>query len=198
MMIRPTLPMLLEHSVSRRNDESGAADEMSGTVVRPTSLVGVVIKLLDHAVEAVDNDRAVAKHYIARASALLQEDHSRASREHRGTMTTRARGGLASWQMRQVARHIDAALASTISTQDCAAIARLSISQFRRAFKVSFGVTLHKYIYQRRVEHAQEMMVMTDQPVCQIARRCGFADKSHFARVFRRLVGPNPAAWRRL
>jgi transcriptional regulator GlxA family with amidase domain len=48
------------------------------------------------------------------------------------------------------------------------------------------------------VERAQKMMVMTDQPVCQIARRCGFADQSHFARVFRRLVGPSPADWRRL
>ena len=90
MMIRPAPQMLLKHSVLCRNDESDAADEMSGTVVRPTSLVGVVIKLLDHATEAVDNDRAVAKHYIARASALLQEDHSRASREHRATMTTKS------------------------------------------------------------------------------------------------------------
>jgi AraC family transcriptional regulator len=59
-------------------------------------------------------------------------------------------------------------------------------------------VTFHRYIYQRRVERAQKMMVTTDQPVCQIARRCGFADQSHFARVFRRLVGPSPADWRRL
>ena len=60
------------------------------------------------------------------------------------------------------------------------------------------AMTFYRYVYQRRVERAQEMMVTTDQTLCQIARQCGFADKSHFARVFRRLVGPNPAAWRRL
>jgi AraC-like DNA-binding protein len=74
----------------------------------------------------------------------------------------------------------------------------LSTSHFRRAFKVSFGVTFYKYINRRRVERAQEMMVMTDQPLCQIARQCGFADQPHFTRVFRRLVGSSPAIWRRL
>jgi len=194
-MIGPAPQVLLQHSVSGRDE---MADSMSRTVSRPIPLVSVVIELLDRAAEAVDNDSAAAKHYIARASALLQKDHSRAIGESSGSMTRRARGGLAPWQMRQVAKHIEAALASPIGTQDCATIARLSVSQFRRAFKVSFGVTFHRYIYQRRVERAQKMMMMTDQPVCQIARRCGFADQSHFARVFRRLVGPSLADWRRL
>ena len=195
-MTGPAPQMLLHRAVSGRDDESEAAE--AETVSRPIPLVGVVIELLDRAAEAVDNDSATAMHYIARASALLQRDRDRVDHEQRGTMTTRARGGLAPWQVRQVARHIDAALASPISTQECATIARLGVSQFRRAFKVSFGLTFHRYIYQRRVERAQKMMVMTNQPVCQIARRCGFADQSHFARVFRRLVGPSPADWRRL
>jgi AraC-like DNA-binding protein len=41
------------------------------------------------------------------------------------------------------------------------------------------------------------MMVMTDRSLCEIAVRCGFADQSHFNRVFRRLVGPSPGDWRR-
>ena len=114
------------------------------------------------------------------------------------TTTTLARGGLTPWQVRQVNRHIDEALASTIRTDDCASAARLSTSHFRRAFKVTFGLTFFRYVNQRRIERAQEMMVMTDQPLCQIAEQCGFADQSHFTRVFRRVVGPSPALWRRL
>ena len=99
---------------------------------------------------------------------------------------TLARGGLTPWQVRQVNRHIDEALASTIRTDDCASAARLSNSHFRRAFKVTFGLTFFRYVNQRRIERAQELMVMTDQPLCQIAEQCGFADQSHFTRVFRR------------
>jgi AraC-like DNA-binding protein len=97
-----------------------------------------------------------------------------------------------------VTRHIDATMGSNIRTEDCATIARLSTSHFRRAFKASFGETFFAWLSRRRVERAQEMMVMTDQPLCRIARQCGFADQSHFTRVFRRLVGPSPGSWRRL
>jgi transcriptional regulator GlxA family with amidase domain len=172
-------------------DALGSAGAIPATLSHPIHLADVVVRLLDRAAEAVDNDSAAAKHWIARASSLLQD------RACRGT-TTHERGGLAPWQVRLVAKHIDSVLASAIKTHDCARIARLSTSHFRRAFKVSFGVSLHRYISQRRVERAQEMMVLTDQPVCQIARSCGFADPAHFTRVFRRLVGVGPANWRRL
>ena len=164
---------------------------------RPIPLANLVIKLLDSAAEVMDSDRAAAKAHIFRATALLQADQDRPDRDGRGTDAF-ARGGLTPWQVRQVSRHVDAAMATNISTDQCAALARLSTSHFRRAFKASFGETFGAYLSRRRVEHAQEMMVMTDQPLCRIARQCGFADQSHFTRVFRRMVGRSPGSWRRL
>ena len=191
---RPAPRFLLQHAFTGGAD---APDAIS-IPLRPIPLVGLVIELLDRAAEVVDSDRAEAKDCITRASSLLQRENSQADRERAGATPALARGGLTPWQVRQVNRHIDEALASTIRTDDCAAAARLSNSHFRRAFKVTFGLTFFRYINQRRIERAQEMMVMTDQPLCQIAEQCGFADQSHFTRVFRRLVGPSPALWRRL
>jgi AraC family transcriptional regulator len=191
---RPAPRFLLQHAFTGGAD---APDAIS-IPLRPIPLVGLVIELLDRAAEVVDSDRAEAKDCITRASSLLQRENSQADRDRGGAAPALARGGLTPWQVRQVNRHIDEALASTIRTDDCAAAARLSNSHFRRAFKVTFGLTFFRYINQRRIERAQEMMVMTDQPLCQIAEQCGFADQSHFTRVFRRLVGPSPALWRRL
>jgi AraC family transcriptional regulator len=191
---RPAPRILLQHAFTGRD---GAPDAI-GIPLRPIPLVGLVIELLDRAAEVVDSDRAEAKDCITRATSLLQRENSQADRDRGGAAPALARGGLTPWQVRQVNRHIDEALASTIRTDDCAAAARLSNSHFRRAFKVTFGLTFFRYINQRRIERAQEMMVMTDQPLCQIAEQCGFADQSHFTRVFRRLVGPSPALWRRL
>jgi AraC family transcriptional regulator len=148
----------------------------------------IVITLLDRATETLESDRAAAKDCIARASALLRADNDRGGP---------ARGGLAPWQVRLVTRHIDATLASTVRTQDCAKIARLSASHFSRAFKVSFGETFSHYVARRRTERAQEMMMLTDERLCQIALSCGFADQSHFTRVYHRQVGSSPASWRR-
>ena len=70
-------------------------------------------------------------------------------------------------------------------------------AQARRAFKETFGMTFHTYVSRRRVERAKEMMVTTDQPLTAIASRCGFADQSHFGRVFRRERNLTPMAYRR-
>jgi AraC-like DNA-binding protein len=157
--------------------------------------VSLVLKLLDCAAEMVD-DRPAAKHCIAQAVALLRND--KANLSSCGSVPTLARGGLAAWQVRRVTEHIDAALSLNIRVGDCASIARLSRSHFRRAFKVSFGMAFSDYLSHRRIERSQEMLMMTDEPLCYVARCCGFADQSHFSRVFRRFVGSSPGVWRRV
>jgi len=53
------------------------------------------------------------------------------------------------------------------------------------------------YIQRRRVVRAQQMMLLSDQPLSQIAVACGFADQAHYCRVFRDIIGLSPNAWRR-
>jgi AraC family transcriptional regulator len=108
-----------------------------------------------------------------------------------------AAGGLAPWQIRRIATHIEARLHTTITTDELAAIARLSSFHFARAFKRSFGDSPHRYVLRRRTERAQGLMLSTDAPLGQIALDCGLADQSHLTRLFQKLVGESPAAWRR-
>ena len=41
-------------------------------------------------------------------------------------------------------------------------------------------------------------MLNSDQPLSEIALNAGFADQSHFTRVFSRMVKTSPAAWKRV
>jgi AraC-like DNA-binding protein len=50
---------------------------------------------------------------------------------------------------------------------------------------------------QRSIEKAQRLMLLTDDPLAQIALDCGLADQAHLSRWFRRLIGVSPAAWRK-
>jgi AraC family transcriptional regulator len=157
----------------------------------------LAIRLLDAAADVMKRDPEAAMTYIARATDLLRADLG-ASYHQADEVTRRpARGGLAAWQMRRVSAHIDTAMGSTIRLRDCAKIAQLSDSHFARAFGISFGETFARYVITRRIERVQEMMLLTNDPLSQLAVACGFADQAHLSRVFRSRVGQPPAAWRR-
>jgi AraC-like DNA-binding protein len=107
------------------------------------------------------------------------------------------RGGLSLWRMRKACDFIDANLSSTLRISDLASNANLSHAHFTRAFNRSFGESPHAYIVRMRVQRAQTMLLTSVAPLQQIALDCGFSDQSHLSRLFTRLVGETPGAWRR-
>jgi transcriptional regulator GlxA family with amidase domain len=48
-----------------------------------------------------------------------------------------------------------------------------------------------------RIRRARELMLATDRSLAEIALETGFSDQPHFTRVFSRLIGAGPGAWRR-
>jgi transcriptional regulator GlxA family with amidase domain len=107
------------------------------------------------------------------------------------------RGGLASWQLKRVNDYIEANLGSTIRAADLARVAQQSVSYFSRAFRRSVGYTPHAYVMRQRMRRAQDIMLSSEHPLSRVALECGMSDQAHFSRVFRKLVGTNPWAWRR-
>lgn len=106
-------------------------------------------------------------------------------------------GGLSSWQLRRALALIDAHLDANIRIADLAGPCGLSGNYFVQAFKHSTGMTPHRWLQHRRVEKAKELLNRRDLPPVDIALSCGFANQSHFTRVFRAIVGCPPGEWRR-
>lgn len=106
-------------------------------------------------------------------------------------------GGLAPWQVKKVKQYIDERISHGIPLDELAEQVRLSTSYFSAAFKSTFGVPPHNYVVFCRVEHAKQRMLTSNAPLCEIALDCGLADQSHLSRVFRRVTGTTPSAWRR-
>ena len=65
-----------------------------------------------------------------------------------------------------------------------------------REFRRHYSCTVGQYIRRLRTEYACQMMLNPDISLGEIASAAGFADQSHFARLFKRLVGMPPAAFR--
>ena len=106
-------------------------------------------------------------------------------------------GVLAPWQVRRAKELIAANLSRELSLGEIANECRLSIAHFSRAFKASTGMTQHRWLQSCRVRHAEGLLRNSELPLAEIALQCGFADQSHFTRVFTRIAGDTPGAWRR-
>ncbi len=64
-------------------------------------------------------------------------------------------------------------------------------------FRRHIGCTIGEYLRNCRVEYARRRLSNSDTSLATIALEAGFADQSHFNRVFRRLTGFTPAQYRR-
>ncbi len=151
--------------------------------------------LLATATIALDTDRRAAKSCIQRAASLLGIDLSLGADRAAGRSCLQ--GGLAPWQARRIRSYIEDKLDSSIRSTDLAGAVLLSTSHFFRAFRKTFGEPPLAYIRKRRIRRAQELMLTSRLPLSQVAFECGMCDQAHFCRVFRRIVGINPNAWRR-
>jgi AraC family transcriptional regulator len=107
-------------------------------------------------------------------------------------------GSLAAWQVKCMRLHIGMNLEATLQASELAAVARLSVSYFSRAFRVSFGQPPHAYVMSRRIEKAKRL-ILSNEPMslAQVALSCGLSDQAHLSRMFRNLVGESPSGWRR-
>ncbi|MEP7313374.1 MAG: AraC family transcriptional regulator [Pseudomonadota bacterium] len=107
------------------------------------------------------------------------------------------RGGLAPWQIRCATEFMIARLGDDMSLSEPAGACGLSMSYFSRAFKKSMGTPPHRWLLLQRVLHAKSLLRDADRSLADIASACGFADQSHFTRVFTGIVGASPGAWRK-
>lgn len=56
--------------------------------------------------------------------------------------------------------------------------------------------TLHQYLLNHRFDQALSLLMMTDLPLFEVAARSGFADVSHFSKLFRKRMGQSPGKFR--
>jgi len=106
------------------------------------------------------------------------------------------RGALAVWQERRAKEFIEAHLTENISLADLARECSLSVAQFARAFKRATGMAPYQFLIVRRIERARNLLLYTGLPLAEVAACSGFADQSHFTKVFRRLAGTSPGNFR--
>lgn len=97
----------------------------------------------------------------------------------------------------QTLQYIGAHYAEPIKVKELASMSHISETHFRRIFSSYMNMSPLEYINQVRIRMACEHLKRTDEPIAEIAVKCGFSTNSTFNRNFKQLLGVTPMEWRK-
>lgn len=96
--------------------------------------------------------------------------------------------------VQRVLQHIEQHLGQPLTLAELAELAGLSVWRFATVFRQQVGVSPHRYICRRRVEHAQAL-IRDGVPAATAASEAGFYDQSHLSRHFKSICGMTPGQY---
>lgn len=97
------------------------------------------------------------------------------------------------WTARRV---IDERFAEPLTVEEIAQAAGISPYHFIRLFRRAFGCTPGRYLRERRLTRARQLLASSDLPVTEVCFAVGFESLGSFCTLFRRSHGDTPAAYR--
>lgn len=131
------------------------------------------------------------------ATDALEGERDEANRAEGGEPLAREGGGLPAGRVRKVQRYIEMHLDDSLTLGRLAAAADMSKYHFSRLFRESVGMPPYRYVLNRRVVRAKQLLWDTDLPIAQIALQTGFSNQSHFGEAFRKLTRESPSEFRK-
>lgn len=99
--------------------------------------------------------------------------------------------------LRRARDHADRHFAEPIGLDELAAVAVMSKFHFHRLFTATYGRTPARYLSERRIERAQDLLRCTNLTVTEVCMAVGFASLGSFSGRFRELVGETPSEFQR-
>jgi AraC family transcriptional regulator len=106
------------------------------------------------------------------------------------------RGGMPTIRLNRTLEFINQNLTRDLRLWELAQIAGMSPNYFCELFKASTGLPPYKYILKCRIERAKQYLRDPRISLACAGAAAGFADQSHFTKVFRRMVGVTPMKFR--
>lgn len=97
---------------------------------------------------------------------------------------------------KKILSYINSNYCSDISVQSLASKFSVNPNYISQLFRREKGETFTEYLTKLRMEKARNMLKTTGMPVYEVADGVGYRDYFHFAKVFKRMTGKTPKAYR--
>lgn len=91
-----------------------------------------------------------------------------------------------------IAQHIN----ENIQIETLADIMHVSKIYFTSLFSQTFNISPMKYILEKRIFLAQELLMTSSLSVREIAEKLGYSNEYYFSTSFKRILGISPSKWR--
>jgi len=101
------------------------------------------------------------------------------------------------WRLNKVSEYVSAHMGEDITLDKMAAVANLSRRHFARCFTLEIGQTPYRWLLERRLDRAKDLLTSTDDTLSDISVACGFSSQSHLTTLLRKRTGLTPSAWRK-
>ena len=184
----PFVPSLLRQAkdVQMVVDRAWVEDRGVWTCDSPTLASEVALDMLR---QTVVGDLALAAAPVVLHTGERQSAAVRAARSGQTVITSAG-------SLERARQWLETHVSEPYSLQDTARAAATSPRSLLRWFSKVYGQSPLDYLHGLRVAHARVMLETTYIGVEQIAHMCGYQDLGTFRRVFSRLAGDMPAAYR--
>ncbi|MCQ6559831.1 helix-turn-helix domain-containing protein [Paenibacillus mendelii] len=99
--------------------------------------------------------------------------------------------------MQHLLADMDNQLESNLSLASLSRHANVTPAHFSRVFKQLTGMNVTEYVTTKRIIRAKELLIESDDSIAIVAERCGFESLPHFHRMFKKIAGLTPAAYKK-
>jgi AraC-like DNA-binding protein len=114
----------------------------------------------------------------------------------RHVMLAESRPAVSARAFERVLEYIEANLAEPLRLADLAGEAKCSPRRLSRAFRERLGVLPHRYVQERRVRRAIDLIDAGNLSLAHVAAEVGFADQSQMTKIFHHVTGMTPGRMR--
>lgn len=100
--------------------------------------------------------------------------------------------------LEDVARYMEEHLDEPLSIPQLSRRAFLSPTAFKAAFRQRYGLAVHAWLRQRRMERAAQLLQGSSLTVLEVAQSVGYSSGSQFTAAFRERYGTSPGKFRKM
>jgi AraC family transcriptional regulator len=105
--------------------------------------------------------------------------------------------GISDAEFSRLEQYVADNLVHSLSCADIAATLDLPVRVVFDGVKARSGYSLYRFVLEKRIDAAAQMLRATDTPLCEVAAACGFSSQQHMTALFSERIGITPLRFRK-
>lgn len=85
---------------------------------------------------------------------------------------------------------------SEITLEELSQLCNMSLSTFKRHFKMIYNATPNEYFFDKRLENSKKLLATSEHSIDDVALLSGFKTQAHFSRKFKEKYNIPPSQYK--